>query len=133
MPVSTLTETIERSAVPPRREPSGDVRRGSDFARLSQRINQAGLLGRRRGYYLLRIGTVTLLYVGGWAAFTVLGDSWWQLAVAGFLAVVFAQLALVSHDLAHRQVFRRRRPSEIAGRIAGNLGIGMSYGWWMDK
>ena len=49
------------------------------------------------------------------------------------LAVVFAQVALVAHDLAHRQVFRSRRASEIAGLVAGNLGIGMSYGWWMDK
>src|SRR6185312_9304073 len=45
----------------------------------------------------------------------------------------FAQLALVAHDLAHRQVFRTKGPSALAGRIAGNLGIGMSYGWWMDK
>ena len=63
----------------------------------------------------------------------MVGDSWWQLLIAAFLAVVFAQIALVAHDLAHRQVFRSRRPSEIAGLIAGNLGIGMSYGWWMDK
>jgi fatty acid desaturase len=49
------------------------------------------------------------------------------------MAVVGAQLALVSHDIAHRQVFRTRRATEIAGLITGNLGIGMSYGWWMDK
>jgi len=30
-------------------------------------------------------------------------------------------------------VFRTRRPSAITGRVLGNLGIGMSYGWWMDK
>jgi fatty acid desaturase len=30
-------------------------------------------------------------------------------------------------------VFRTKRPSEITGRLVGNLGIGMSYGWWMDK
>ena len=24
-------------------------------------------------------------------------------------------------------------PAEVAGLLAGNLGIGMSYGWWMDK
>lgn len=63
----------------------------------------------------------------------MMGDSWLQVLVAVFLAMVFGQIALVAHDLAHRQVFRRRRPSGIAGRIAGNLGIGMSYGWWMDK
>jgi fatty acid desaturase len=42
-------------------------------------------------------------------------------------------MALVAHDLAHRQVFRTKRPSEIVGTLVGNLGIGMSYGWWMDK
>ncbi|MFD7779038.1 fatty acid desaturase family protein [Streptomyces sp. NPDC059753] len=41
-------------------------------------------------------------------------------------------VALVAHDVAHRQVFRRRRASEMAGRIAG-AGIGMGYGWWQDK
>ncbi len=105
----------------------------SDFALLSERIERAGLLERRPVYYALRIGAVAAAYLAGSAAFVLIGDSWWQLAVAAAMAVVFAQVALVAHDLAHRQVFRSRRPSEIAGRIAGNLGIGMSYGWWMDK
>lgn len=109
------------------------VGRGSDYARLTERIKRAGLLGRRPAYYAIRIGLVAAAYVGAWAAFAVLGDSWYQLIVASVLAVVFAQLALVAHDLAHRQVFKSRRPSEVAGLIAGNLGIGMSYGWWMDK
>ena len=39
----------------------------------------------------------------------------------------------VAHDLAHRQVFRTKRPSELAGLVAGEPRIGMSYGWWMDK
>ncbi|MDT8914173.1 acyl-CoA desaturase [Amycolatopsis sp. PS_44_ISF1] len=106
---------------------------GSDFARLSRRIADAGLLTRRPGYYTFRITLVTALFAGGWVAFALLGDSWWQLAIAAFQAFMFGQIALLSHDLAHRQVFRTRRPTEIAGRIAGNLGVGMSYGWWMDK
>jgi fatty acid desaturase len=107
--------------------------RGSDFAVLSRRIAGAGLLGPRPGYYALRIGAVAAAYLGAWTAFAMLGDSWYQLIVAAVLAVVFAQLALVAHDIAHRQVFRARRATETAGLIAGNLGIGMSYGWWMDK
>ncbi|WP_336111475.1 fatty acid desaturase family protein [Streptomyces sp. PTD9-10] len=106
---------------------------GSDFARLSQRIGEAGLLKRRPGYYTVRLGLVVGLFVAGWGAFFALGDTWWQLAVAAFLALMFGQVALVAHDLAHRQVFRRRRHSEIWGRLFGNLGIGMSYGWWMNK
>ncbi|TDC45988.1 acyl-CoA desaturase [Jiangella ureilytica] len=108
-------------------------RPGSDYARLSRRIADAGLLDRRPGYYAVRIGLVAVAYAAAWSVFAAVGDSWWTLLLAAVLAVVFAQVALVAHDLAHRQVFRRRRPSEIAGRIAGNLGIGMSYGWWMDK
>ncbi|TDE07429.1 fatty acid desaturase family protein [Jiangella asiatica] len=108
-------------------------RSGSDFAGLSRRIAETGLLERRPGYYVVRIGLVVAAYAAGWGAFAAVGDSWWQVVVAVGLAVVFAQVALVAHDLAHRQVFRKRRPSEIAGRIAGNLAIGMAYGWWQDK
>lgn len=106
---------------------------GSDFARLSRRISAAGLLGRRPGYYTARLGLVIALLAAGWSTFFALGDSWWQLAVAAFLALMFGQVALVAHDLAHRQIFRSARTSEIWGRLFGNLGIGMSYGWWMNK
>ena len=107
--------------------------RGSDFAVLSGLLTGAGLLRPRPGYYFARIGLIAALYITAWAAFVAIGDSWYQLILAPCLAVAFAQLALVAHDIAHRQVFRTRRASEIAGLIAGNLGIGMSYGWWMDK
>ncbi|MFE5031753.1 fatty acid desaturase family protein [Streptomyces sp. NPDC056683] len=106
---------------------------GSDFARLSRRIAEAGLLDRRPGYYTVRLGLVIAALLGGTAAFLALGDTWWQLATAAAMALVFGQVALVAHDLAHRQVFRRRRPSETWGRLFGNLAIGMSYGWWMNK
>jgi fatty acid desaturase len=106
---------------------------GSDFAELNRRVNAAGLLGRRPGYYAVRLSLSALALIGGWAAFALVGASWWTLAVAVFLAVANAQLALVAHDLAHRQVFRTNKPSARAGLLAGNLGIGMSYGYWMDK
>jgi fatty acid desaturase len=106
---------------------------GSDFAALSRRITGAGLMDRQPLYYAVRLSVVALMFVGGWTAFFMIGSSWWQLVTATFLAVTFAQVGLVAHDLAHRQVFRTMRPSALAGRLAGNLGIGMSYGWWMDK
>ncbi|WP_461001729.1 fatty acid desaturase family protein [Streptomonospora sediminis] len=114
-------------------ESQGAARPASDFAALSQRIQQAGLLRRRPGYYAARGSVLAVLFAAGWAAFFLLGDSWWQMAVAVYLAVVFGQFGLFAHDLAHRQVFRTRAPSEAAGRIAGNLAIGMGYGWWQDK
>ncbi|MBV2357085.1 acyl-CoA desaturase [Streptomyces sp. J2-1] len=135
MTISSDTALPTFPALPPGRllpDPVED-RAGSDFARLSRRIAAAGLLERRPGYYTVRLSLVVVLYAGCWTAFASLGDSWWQLAVAAFLAFVFGQVALVAHDLAHRQVFRSRRASEIGGRIFGNLGIGMGYGWWTRK
>jgi len=120
-------ETMTTTVTPPQSTT------GSDFAVLARRINGEGLMQRRPAYYLARLSVVALMLVGGWTAFFLIGSSWWQLVTAVFLSVTFTQVGLVAHDLAHRQVFRTKRPGEVAGLIAGNLGIGMSYGWWMDK
>jgi len=128
-----VTSDSSRAAValaPPSEVPDGA---GSDFACLQRRMATSGLLKRRPGYYVARIGGVAVLYVGAWTAFALLGHTWWQMVTAAVLGVLFSQVALVAHDIAHRQVFRLRRPSEVAGRIAGNLCVGMSYGWWQDK
>ncbi|MGP3917830.1 fatty acid desaturase family protein [Nonomuraea sp. 10N515B] len=114
-----------------RARPSGE--RGSDFARLARRISEARLLDKRPGYYTARIGLVAGLFAGGWALFAAVGDSWWQVPVALLLAVAFAQVTLLAHDLAHGQISRSRRTSRMAGLLVGNLAIGLSYGWWMDK
>jgi fatty acid desaturase len=71
--------------------------------------------------------------VAGWAAFVAVGDSWWQLAVAAFLAFVFTQFGFIGHDAGHRQIFRSRRANYLLGLVHGNLAIGLSYGWWVDK
>ncbi|RZT86500.1 fatty acid desaturase [Pseudonocardia sediminis] len=105
----------------------------NDFAGLSRRISDAGLTDRRPGYYVLRFALVGGAYIGAFCGVVALGDSWWQLAIAAFLAVVFAQVALLAHDVAHRQVFRRRSTCMGVGRLIGNVGIGMSYSWWMEK
>ena len=107
--------------------------RGSDYAGLLRQVQSAGLLDRRPGYYLTRIAVTAGLLVAGWVAFVVVGDSWWQLAVAGFLAFVFTQVGFIGHDAGHRQIFRSRRVNYLLGLVHGNLAIGLSYGWWVDK
>ncbi|MFF7995555.1 fatty acid desaturase family protein [Kitasatospora xanthocidica] len=123
------TQTVTTADAPA--PPAGPA--GSDFARLSRRMAAEGLLDRRPGYYAVRMALVLAAFLGGWYALFALGDTWWQLGLAVAMSVVFAQVALLSHDLAHRQVFSKRLPSEIGGRIAANLLMGMSYGWWMNK
>jgi fatty acid desaturase len=98
-----------------------------------RRVKHAGLLDRRLGYYLTKIAVIGGLLVAGWAVFVLLGDSWWQLAVAGFLAFVFTQIGFIGHDAGHRQIFHSRRANYLVGLVHGNLAIGLSYGWWVDK
>ena len=112
---------------------SSTPRRGSEYAQLSRQIKEAGLLEQRPRYYIWKITLTAAALAAGWAAFVLVGDSWWQLAVAAFLAVVFTQIGFLGHDAGHRQVFSTRRASYIAGILLGNLGIGLSYGWWVDK
>jgi fatty acid desaturase len=107
--------------------------RGSDYARLSRQVQQAGLLDLRTGHYAWRITITVGLLLGGWAAFLLVGDSWWQLAVAGYLAIMFTQLGFLGHDAGHRQISGSRRVSYVLGILLGNLGIGLSYGWWVSK
>ena len=108
-------------------------RRRSDYAELSRLVKQAGLLERRRWRYAWRIAVTGTLLAAGWAVFVLVGDSWWQLAVAAFLAVVFTQLGFLGHDAGHRQIAGSRRVSYVLGVLVGNLGIGLSYGWWVAK
>jgi fatty acid desaturase len=107
-------------------------RPASDFAQLSTEIKQAGLLDRRRGHYCARITANLLVHAGAWVAFALIGDSWWQLAVAVVLAVTTTQLAFIGHDAGHKQIFASKRWNEITGYVHGGL-IGVSQDWWVGK
>jgi fatty acid desaturase len=109
------------------------VGRGSDFADLLRRVRAAGLLQRRRGYYWMKIVVTIGLLAAGWVGLAVVGNSWWQLGVAAFLAVVFAQIGFLAHDAAHKQIFTSRRANDIAGVLLANLAVGLGYSFWLDN
>jgi fatty acid desaturase len=90
-------------------------------------------MDRRTGDYAWRIAITVSLLAGGWAAFVLTGNSWWQLGVAVFLAVMFTQVGFLGHDAGHRQICAARRVSYLLGLLLGNLGIGLSFGWWVGK
>ncbi|MFF0490040.1 fatty acid desaturase family protein [Nocardia sp. NPDC004068] len=107
--------------------------RGSEYAVLMRRVREAGLLHRRRRYYYGKGAGVLLALGGGWAAFVAVGDSWWQVGVAAWLAMVFAQCAFLGHDAGHRQIFAGRRGNYVTGLLFGNLATGVSIGWWTSN
>lgn len=105
----------------------------SDYATLKQLARERGLFDPQPVYYTVKI-TLTLVLLAGCVAFLILvHDRWLQLLNAGFLAMIDAQLGFIAHDVGHRQVFRGRWSNLVAGLIFGNLLLGMSEEWWIDK
>ncbi|WP_166348292.1 fatty acid desaturase family protein [Phytoactinopolyspora limicola] len=113
-----------------------DVRRHrytSDYARLTEQIREAGLLRRRPLFYAVRAAVLAVMLAGCAVAVVVVGDSWWQLLIAAILGVLLTQVAYLSHDAAHRQIFTSGKRNEWSALLMGNLITGLSYGWWMSK
>jgi fatty acid desaturase len=125
--MASLDRELTAGPTPPR------ARRWSEYTQLSRQIKQAGLLDRRYGYYTAKLSLNLVLLAAGGAAFVALGDSWWQLVTAAYLAVVFTQIAFVGHDAGHRQIFRSRRANNLVGLVHANLLVGISFGWWVAK
>ena len=110
-----------------------ETRRGSDFSALSRLIRDANLLDRRYGNYAVRIATTLGAFAATWVAFVLLGESWFQLITAGLLGLLFTQVAFLGHDGGHQQILRTRRGNELVCVVAGDLLVGLSFGWWVDK
>jgi fatty acid desaturase len=113
--------------------PEPTITRGSDYAALSRQVRESGLLDLQPRYYAWKITLTAAALVLGWTAFGVIGNSWWQLGDAVFLAIAFAQTGFLGHDAGHSQVFRTRRANTVLGIACGNLGTGVSYDWWAGK
>lgn len=112
--------------------PTAPRRQGSDFAELSRAIKQAGLLRRRHDYYVVKCVLTIAAFAATWVVFGYLGRSWWQLATAVVLAILYTQLSFLGHDAGHKQIFRSRRSNDALGLLHGGL-VGLSYGWWISK
>jgi fatty acid desaturase len=96
-------------------------------------VGQAGLLERQPLYYVAQI-TATLGLLG--ASLLVLAfvdNAAIQVANAIFLAFVFTQIGFLGHDAGHRQIFRATRTNDWLGLLFGNLLLGLSHSWWVDK
>src|SRR5918994_4228181 len=108
--------------------------RNNQYAQLKRLIKHNGLLDRQPTYYAGKtVFTLGLLAVS-LALLFVLGDTWFQLLNAASLAFVFVQISLLSHDFGHRQfTFHSSRKNEWLTLIFGNLMLGLSRQWWIDK
>ncbi|GAA5230582.1 fatty acid desaturase family protein [Arthrobacter cryoconiti] len=117
---------------PKKTRPARD-RHVTDFIQLCEQVRAVGLMDRDIKWYVARIVRQSLGYLAVLALFLTLGQSWWQLVTAVLLAFVCTHTAFLAHDAAHRQVFSSAKQNAWLARICGNLFVGLSYGWWMNK
>jgi fatty acid desaturase len=110
-------------------QPAGN----DEFLDLARQVREAGLFYLPPWRAGVRLGLVGALYGGGWAALFLVGNVWYQLLVALYLAAVFAQVAFLGHDTGHRQCFRPRRLNRVVGLGCANLASGISYSFWVTK
>jgi fatty acid desaturase len=105
----------------------------NQYAILKAIIRNAGLLETQGKYYTVKVTYTLALFAVGVALFFLL-DGWARVfIVAPYLGFVFTQLAYLSHDLGHKQVFPSSRVNHWLGMFVANLIVGISLGWWNDK
>jgi fatty acid desaturase len=131
-PVTSLDAASDTAAVP-RSSPRAPGKTVSSFTALTRNIQDLGLMRRRYGYYWAKLIGAVLILAAWVVGFILIGDSWWQLANAGVLAVLMTQISFLGHDAAHRQIFKSGRWNDWVSLIIANLLVGMSYGWWQNK
>jgi len=104
-----------------------------DYAVLKRRIKDAGLLEAKPGYYWIKtIVALGTLAIAVTVAVTV-SNPWLLTLDATFMGFSFTQIALLAHDVGHRQGYRGRRTNRIARAAFGNLFLFVSHTWWNDK
>ncbi|WP_448006061.1 fatty acid desaturase family protein [Agromyces bauzanensis] len=103
------------------------------YTALSRVVRESGLLNRTRWFYVSLLSLLTLALGGAIAGFILLGDSWFQLLIAGALGLIFTQFAFLAHEASHRAVLESGPANDRVGRFLAAGVVGISYAWWMTK
>src|SRR5579859_224527 len=106
---------------------------GSAYVELKQCVKSRGLLDKQPVYYTYRIALLCGALFVGVGVLLLIHIFWLQLLNAIYLAIVSTQIALLSHEAGHRQMFQRLWKHDLLSLVGGNLLLGMSYAWWVDK
>src|SRR6266700_2376036 len=105
----------------------------SDYGIVKRRVREAGLLEKQAWFYGRSIVAKLAVLAACLALFGLVRNPWVQAANAVVLAIISGQLGFQLHDSGHRQMFARRWKNVVVGLVTGNLLLGMSYGWWVEK
>ncbi|KAA6435178.1 acyl-CoA desaturase [Agrococcus sediminis] len=126
-----ITAGALRSTIPASERQTDAPR--ADFRVVARAVRDAGLLERTVGFYGWLMAGLGVALVGLLVGSVLLGDSWWQLAIAAALGVVLTQISFIAHEASHRQVFKSGPANDRLGRILAAGVVGISHQWWQTK
>lgn len=105
----------------------------AEYTALKHLIKKAGLLEKQPFYYMCIFTLLLTLLTLSVVALLFAKPFWLQLLNAAFLAIITTQLGLLGHAAGHRQIFRATWKNDIIGLTTGNLLVGISHTWWMER
>ncbi len=102
------------------------------YTQLSQAVRESGLMRRAPWFYAFVGIAIALAFGGAVTGFILLGDSWFQLLIAGALGIVFTQVSFLAHEAGHRAILSTGPANDrLATVLAATAGV--SYSWWDVK
>lgn len=114
---------------------NNSVIRSTDYIDLKRRIKSSGLLDRQPVYYTFKFIITIALFAAAIVLLFMVAN--WHISllllIALFWSFVYVQIGTLGHDAGHNQISRKPWKSELMGYLLGNLTIGMSRSWWVDK
>ena len=108
--VGSPTQQVDRA--------SGRHQHLNTFSELTAKIQQAGLMERRYGFYWTSISLAVVALAGVATAAVLLGDTWWQLLLAAGLEGARCYLEAAKAAWATGEL-RRARPPSLWRRLTG--------------
>lgn len=103
------------------------------YVQVSQVVKETGLLRRSYWFYSLVAAAIVVGIGGCVTGFILLGDSWFQLLIAGALGLLFTQAAFLAHEAGHRQILASGPANDRLARVIAAGVVGISFSWWDNK
>lgn len=112
----------------------GGMSENQIWSHLRVTLTQMGLFVPQTKRFIMTSVVVVALGLAGFLVAPQVSSLWLLLGIAVFEGFVSTQIALLSHDLGHRQVFNdRKRTIYLLHLMYGNFLLAFSNTWWIDK
>jgi fatty acid desaturase len=107
--------------------------RANDYARLKSLIRAEGLLEPQTWYYVFKTTVALTTLAASIALAVTVSHPLLIVGAAIFAGFACTQIALLGHDVGHRQAYRGRGTNTIGRYLFGNVFLGISHSWWNAK